>query len=214
MRPATSTSRVPTRSCGCTPRTGALTLSWGGDGTTPGRFRGGVGGVAVAANGTAWASDYFNHRLQRFTVHDHTPPVSSADDPSGWNKTDTLVTIMGVDAPGRVARFLTSLDGEAAQTSYPRTGLIADTTERTVTKEGTSTLEYRAVDAFGNEETTKSVTVQIDKSAPSLTFSGEPDGWVSHPVTLTVDAQDPYSGVASVSLWAFCRLARTAARSL
>jgi PKD repeat protein len=64
---------------------------------------------------------------------------------------------------------------------------------------GINTIEYYAVDTFGNTETTKTAQVKIDKTNPSITYNleGEKDGDVFiTPVTVTLIPNDEQSGIS------------------
>ncbi|MGN7761944.1 HYR domain-containing protein [Paenibacillus sp. 22594] len=78
-------------------------------------------------------------------------------------------------------------------------GLSADTE---ISKEGTTTVTYWAVDRTGNAEAAKTVTVKIDKSGPVIAsiISPEPNpkGWNSANVTVALTASDVSSGVKEI----------------
>ncbi|WP_438285052.1 FIMAH domain-containing protein [Saccharomonospora azurea] len=61
---------------------------------------------------------------------------------------------------------------------------------------------YRAVDAAGNVETDKAVTVKIDGTNPTVLVSGVADGFVygdATDLTITWQARDDTSGIASAA---------------
>ena len=66
----------------------------------------------------------------------------------------------------------------------------------TVTAEGSTTIEYYCADLAGNTETAKSLTVRIDKTAPTTTASGIASGWSKSPVTATFNVTDASSGMS------------------
>lgn len=172
---------------------GTELLSWGGPGFGTGDFQS-PAGVGVGASGDVWVADSQLHRLQRFLVHDHTPPVSSTTATSAWSPDDVQVEIAATDSPGRIARFTTSLDGTATEVTFPDR-VVGWRTSRMVTQEGTTTVGFLAEDAFGNVEATKTAVVRIDRTDPTLGIFGVPSGWASDDVTLTLDAYDAHSGV-------------------
>ncbi|TLM89923.1 MAG: hypothetical protein FDZ75_06380, partial [Actinobacteria bacterium] len=101
-----------------------------------------------------------------FTVnpYDSTPPTTTAVNlPAGWSKNDVPVTLSAVDASSAIKWTKYSLDG-AAETTYTGSFMI--------TKEGTTTLSYRSCDASNNIETSKTASVRIDKTLPSLVATG------------------------------------------
>ena len=68
-----------------------------------------------------------------------------------------------------------------------------------VTAEGTTTVEYLSIDGAGNTEATKTATVRIDRTAPSVTDDA-PGTWVNGPVDVSLSATDTGAGVESVAL--------------
>ncbi|WP_407270455.1 fibronectin type III domain-containing protein [Radiobacillus sp. PE A8.2] len=69
----------------------------------------------------------------------------------------------------------------------------------TLVEDGTHTIQYWSVDAAGNTEETKTVTVNVDKTAPTVTFSVD-DGvtyTVAEMITITCEATDALSGIDS-----------------
>ena len=71
------------------------------------------------------------------------------------------------------------------------------------TDEGTHTISYGSTDKAGNVEAAKTVTVEIDKSDPTITHTLAPEangnGWNNADVTVTFTCadQDDLSGIAS-----------------
>ena len=72
----------------------------------------------------------------------------------------------------------------------------------TIETERIKQIKYWAVDKAGNKETEKTLTVQIDKSAPTLikelTPNANQNGWNNTNVTLNLTASDIYSGVKEI----------------
>ena len=130
--------------------------------------------------------DYF--RVTPDNPSDAAPPVTSHSLPAGdWHREPVDVTLTAVE------------DGECVsgveRTEY-RIGDGAFTTYSApvrVSGDGEHTLQYRSVDKAGNVEDAKSVVVRIDGTPPATTASLDGTG----PVTLTLDASDPLSGVAT-----------------
>jgi microsomal dipeptidase-like Zn-dependent dipeptidase len=134
---------------------------------------------------------------------DNTPPestiaLSPAASASGWHKGDVTATITAVDADSGVERI------DHALTYGGQTGsgfANGDLATRSVTGEGTSNLAYFATDVAGNVETSKAVTVRIDRVAPEIVSSRIPlanaAGWSNTAVTVSFSCTDAPSGVAS-----------------
>ena len=115
---------------------------------------------------------------------DRTAPSTSASAPSAWVNNDVVVSLSASDTLSGVAATYSSLDGAA-----PHTG-----TAVSITSEGVHTLEYWSVDVAGNEEAHSTVTVRIDKTAPTITHTQSPvpnaNGWNNTTVTVTFDCAD------------------------
>ena len=137
-------------------------------------------------------------------VSDTTAPVSTAaivDAPNeaGWNNGPTRVHVTAVDGSdgSGVASITVALAG--AQSSLPATtsGAVADVD---VTAEGTTTVTYFATDAAGNVETPHQLTVRIDRTPPTVTYTGNAGTYaVDEQVTIGCVAADDVSGVATTT---------------
>ncbi|HET9713659.1 MAG TPA: hypothetical protein VFP64_17340, partial [Pyrinomonadaceae bacterium] len=118
------------------------------------------------------------------------------DGQNGWYKTVPTVTLSASDNCSGVSATEYSTDGGA--TWQPYNGAFVFRTE------GITTILYRSTDRATNSETSHSVTLKIDTSAPSLTLSATPS--VIWPITgemvdVRIDGSgsDSVSGLASVS---------------
>ncbi len=129
-----------------------------------------------------------------FVVKDLTPPVSTMGTLAAtWVSTDVTVSVTATDNPGGsgVAALRYSLNGapDATLTTQPFTFVVS--------ADGTNTILYRAVDASGNVEATRTAIVLIDKTPPvgpsTLNYSSLTDTAV-HLVWSA--ASDARSGVA------------------
>ena len=139
---------------------------------------------------------------------DVTPPVTvavatPAPGSSGWNTTSVSVTLSATDNPGGsgVQNIRYSLSG--AQVSP--VVVAGNPVTITITAEGVTTISYFATDVAGNVETTKSLTIKIDKTAPVTVATETPTpnaaGWNAADVIVTLNATDSAggSGVQSIS---------------
>jgi hypothetical protein len=132
---------------------------------------------------------------------DTTPPTTAAvaspgPNANGWNNTNVNVTLSAVDNPGGsgVKQISYSLSG--AQTG----GAVVPGSSASVliSAEGTTTLTYFATDNAGNQEAAHSLTVNIDKTPPVVTYTGNAGTYtVDQMVNITCSATDNLSGVAS-----------------
>ena len=124
---------------------------------------------------------------------DLTDPMTDADAPGSWTKQGVEVTLHPHDALSGVASTHYSVDG----------GAVQEGTHVTLAEEGTHTVTYASTDLAGNTESERSVTVRIDKSAPSISHALTPpangNGWNNTDVTVTFtcEDQDGLSGIAS-----------------
>ena len=139
---------------------------------------------------------------------DRTPPITSAtSSPSpnaaGWNKTNTTVTLSATDSNSGVQSILYWLSG--AQTGDTVIG--GNPSSVTITAEGATTVGYSAVDNAGNNETSKSFTVNIDKTAPVISGMPSAGCTLSPPKhqmvqVATVSGSDSRSGLATLTVTA------------
>ncbi|MFC0216230.1 OmpL47-type beta-barrel domain-containing protein [Paenibacillus chartarius] len=129
---------------------------------------------------------------------DLTAPVTSAaltpsapNGNNGWYRSDVTLKLTAADGLSGVGKIQYSTDNGTTWLSY--TGPVTFSTE------GKYKVLYRTQDAAGNVEAAKSVTFQIDKKAPSVTFSVY-DGkvyWIDEDVIITCQAIDATSGIAA-----------------
>ncbi|WNR45769.1 OmpL47-type beta-barrel domain-containing protein [Paenibacillus roseipurpureus] len=130
---------------------------------------------------------------------DTNSPISSAalapaqpDGQIGWYRTPVSIDLSTVDAVSGVASTEYTIDGGVSWLPYAGTIVIG--------QEGQTTVGYRSTDKAGNQETTRSVSVSVDSTAPAASATvastqGGQNGWYSHPVTVTLNAADNLSGV-------------------
>jgi hypothetical protein len=109
----------------------------------------------------------------------------------GWYVSDVAVTLFATDETSGLAYTEYSLNG-IDWTGYPNSFVIS--------YDGVHVLAFRSVDFAGNVENTHSITIAIDRNAPSTVaqLTGTPGllGWYLSPVTLTLVPIDNGSGVA------------------
>ncbi|MDT4946579.1 MAG: large repetitive protein, partial [Pseudonocardiales bacterium] len=122
---------------------------------------------------------------------DRHDPSTKATAPSGWQNHDVTVTLSATDNLSGVAGTYYKVDGGVTQSG----------TTLTLTTEGTHQVSYWSVDNAGNTETAATVTVLVDKSAPTITgkatTSPNAYGWYNAPVTVHFDCSDALSGLAN-----------------
>lgn len=122
-------------------------------------------------------------------------PTANAN---GWNSTNVTVNLTSADnAGGSGVKEITSTLAGAQTGSAVTPGSTASVT---VTQEGISTLTFFARDNVGNQEAPQTVTVRIDRTAPTVTGSRLPPangyGWNNTDVTVNFACSDALSGIA------------------
>src|SRR5205807_870457 len=135
------------------------------------------------------------------------PPTSSAmpsppPNANGWNNTSVTVTLAATDNPGGSGVQSINYTLTGAQTGSAV--VPGNTASFTISAEGTTTVTFYATDNAGNVEGTKTLTVKIDKTAPTLTFgpatpAPNAAGWNNTNVSVPFTAADALSGVASTT---------------
>ena len=122
---------------------------------------------------------------------DRTAPVTTANAPGGWNNASVDVILSASDALSGVNATYYKVDGGSTQSGGTAT----------ISGDGEHTLEYWSADHAGNEETVKTATINIDQTAPGITFTQDPvtnsNGWNNSDVTVSFDCLDNGSGIAS-----------------
>ena len=128
---------------------------------------------------------------------DTTPPVTTAStspaaNDAGWNSTNVTVTLTATDASGVAATYYTT------NASNPTTASTVYSVPFEVSS--SATVRFFSVDLRGNAETPKSLTLSIDKTAPTGAVTAPSAGaTVGGTVTVSGTAADTAgSGVASV----------------
>ena len=129
---------------------------------------------------------------------DKTPAISTAtlSGPyrNGWYSSAVGIVLESTDALSGVKQTYYSLDG-AAYAGYSRS--------LNVSEEGAHELRYYAVDKADNEEIAWKVEFKIDKQAPSVGYTLDPQanaaGWNRSAVSVVFSGTDTLSGIAYCS---------------
>jgi hypothetical protein len=149
--------------------------------------------MLTVSDGKATATDAVT-----ITVSDSTPPVTTATGGSeDWYNANVISTFSASDSCSGVKEVRYSVDGS-------ETVVSGNYASATITTEGTHNVTYYAVDNAGNMESSKSMTVKIDKTPPVLNLSTNPNIlWPPNhkmtDVTIGGGASDNLSGVDSVT---------------
>jgi DNA-binding beta-propeller fold protein YncE len=148
-----------------------VTLSRDGAGTTYYRIDGGTtqtysGPFTVSADGSHavayWSVGPFNATETAHTgyvnVDVSAPATTASGVPAGWSKGAVNVTLNAGDSLSGVVKVEYRLQGATTWTVYAA--------PFSVSAQGSTTYEFRATDAMGNVEATKTCTVRIDGKGP------------------------------------------------
>ncbi|MEW1954389.1 PxKF domain-containing protein [Terrabacter sp. NPDC080008] len=115
--------------------------------------------------------------------------LSPAPNAAGWNKSNVSIAWSGSDPAGTDSK-----GNQIPGSGFASVNPITDT----VTSDGTVTKTTTVIDNVGNTGTA-SVTVNLDKTAPTITGSRTPvpnaNGWNNTPVTVSFATDDKLSGV-------------------
>jgi Trehalose utilisation len=155
-----------------------------------------VGGVGWAAGAMGDADDCdYDDTLPPLTTPSVSP--SSPDGTNGFYTATPEVALTAVDDSGQTAAA-----GITTEYRIGTSGTFAEyTTPFVVGGEGERIVQYRSVDAAGNVEATKELTLQVDTVVPTVGHSFQKDGAFTIDdggAQLTLTADDATSGVASI----------------
>jgi hypothetical protein len=143
---------------------------------------------------------------------DYRPPITqvAAESPPpnqfGWNNTDVSLTLFARDpalVPGEVPCGVASIGmKDSLATAWSACYTLAVPTLSctfTLSSEGVRLVSYHANEAGGRHaEAVHSLSVRIDKTPPTVTYSGNATTYtVDQVVTITCAATDALSGIAS-----------------
>jgi len=146
--------------------------------------------------------------LQKAGV-DTTPPVTTATvspqpNATGWNNSNPTVSLSAADNAGGSGVKQITYSASGAQV-IPSTVLVGSLASFTISVEGATTITFFATDKAGNIEAAKTITVQLDKTPPTVACSASPSAlWPPNnklvPVNVSVTVSDALSGPAGFKL--------------
>ncbi len=130
--------------------------------------------------------------LTRMSLDITAPTTSSSLSPTpnlGWNNSDVTVTLNATDNAGGSGVRRITYSASGAQV-IPNTVVNGSSAVFSITASGVTTVSFFAEDNWGNIESTKSVTVRIDRTAPNV-LCGSADGvWHANNVSIACTATD------------------------
>ncbi|MDR6882047.1 polysaccharide lyase family 8 super-sandwich domain-containing protein [Bacillus sp. 3255] len=121
---------------------------------------------------------------------DGAAPVTTADAPSGWQRTAQTVTLTASDSGSGVQQTLYSLNDAP----------FTEGSSVTIAGDGVHVLRYYSVDQAGNQEEIKTAEIKIDASAPAVVPTVTMDVYWTDGGSLNFDVKDGVSGIASVQV--------------
>jgi hypothetical protein len=120
----------------------------------------------------------------------------------GWNNSNVTVMLNSADDPGGSGVKQINYSATGAQ-PIPNTTATGATTSFQVTAEGITNITFFGTDNAGNMESPKTLTIELDKTPPSITGSRAPlpnvNGWNNTNVTISFACADALSGLAAGS---------------
>lgn len=134
--------------------------------------------------------------ILRYTITppDNTPPTTTDNAPSTWQKADFTVALACTDNEGGSGCKETKyrIDGGAWQTG----------SSVSISTDGDHLIEYYSIDNAGNQEGVKSVHAKLDKTPPTVTITAPTTGSeyiLNGNVLANWSATDAVSGIASAT---------------
>jgi hypothetical protein len=137
-------------------------------------------------------------------VSDSTPPTTSAlaapaPNEAGWNNSNVTVSLSSADDPGGTGLKQITYSETGSQ-PIVSTAITCASTSFLISTEGITTVAFFGTDNAGNTETPKTLTVQLDKTPPSIKGARTPtpnaNGWNNTNVTVSFACVDAVSGLA------------------
>jgi pimeloyl-ACP methyl ester carboxylesterase len=118
--------------------------------------------------------------------------VSPTPNAAGWNRSNVQVTLSTTGGTNGVRHIVYSASGSQpiAPTTVP-----GATAQIPITGEGMTTITFYAQDNAGNQEQARTVTVKLDKTPPTVSYSGNAGSYtIDQAVTITCAATDEVNG--------------------
>jgi len=180
---------------GSTAANGSLTV----DVAVPATLQEGLRSVEVGVqNGAAVASCAVVVQGQSVTPAT-TATLSPAPNFNGWNNANVSVGLNAVDVAGGPGIHSISYAASGAQTIAPTTQPGA-AVNVAIGAEGQTVLQFYATNNAGVSEAAHSVTISLDKTLPTITYSGNQGVYgVLDTVNITCAAADSLSGLLSTT---------------
>jgi hypothetical protein len=148
-------------------------------------------------------ADFWAAQKQHNIPPTTTAIVSPQPNAAGWNNTNVTVTLNSTDnETGGTGVKQITYSATGAQ-SIASTVVNGASASFTISAEGVTTISYFGTDNAGNVESRKTLTIQLDKTLPTITPVRTPppnaNGWNNTNVTVSFQCSDTLSGLAAGS---------------
>lgn len=140
---------------------------------------------------------------------DTIPPTTTAvlspvPNAAGWNNSNVTVSLTSVDNPGGSGVQQITYSATGAQT-IPSAVVPGSSTFFTISNEGITTISFFGTDNAGNVESARTLTIQLDKTPPTVACSASPNVlWPPNnklvPIDVSVNVSDALSGPGGFTL--------------
>ena len=147
------------------------------------------GTTTIEFAGIDWVGNREATRSVQVRVDKDAPDALACSATGAWRTTPERVTLTASDTLAGVASLLYRLDG-GDELTYEAGGFD-------VAKEGTTTIDYDALDTAGNRSALAHALVRIDRSAPVVSDDST-STWQHGPVSVHLSVEDTGCGTASV----------------
>jgi large repetitive protein len=124
---------------------------------------------------------------------DKTAPVTTSNAPNNWSNNDVTINLASSDELSGVVKTFYSIDGS----NY------LEGSSFTIQDEGIHKISFYSIDAAGNIESTNTVYVKIDKTAPTITMDLFNEFKLGTTLQLAYLANDGLSGVSIENMVVF-----------
>ena len=137
-------------------------------------------------------------RAEQININPPSASVSQAPaaNANGWNNGDVTVSMLGTSSTGGAAVSNLAYTAAGAADAGPVT-VPGTTAQLVITQEGTTQVSVTAQDAFRNTSAPATLTVRLDKTAPSVACGSADGAWHATNVSLPCAATDGTSGLAN-----------------
>ena len=149
---------------------------------------------SLAWNGVAFSVDDTESDKEGYNVRvDGTAPKITGTNTYDWTKNDVTISQSATDSRSGMSSI------EIFNSAGTKLASGTSTVSYKVTTTGITTYTVKATDKVGNVSS-KTVTVKIDKTAPSITGT-DTYGWTKSDVTISQSATDSQSGMSSIKIY-------------